>query len=79
MQVKQPEYNWPFSLPPVIRWGLEHVEVYVLSPILLYSTECLRNGKTSPLRLLWSPPLLAYERCCISRVVYIARNFWVIK
>jgi len=78
MQVEQPEYNWLLNIPPVIRRGPEHVEIYIHSPILLYSTQCLRNGKTSPLRLLSSPPSLAYERCCISRVGYIAENFRVI-
>ena len=72
MQVKQPEYSWPLNHPPVTRWGLEHVELYIHSPLLLYSTQCLRNGKTGSLRLLSSPTSLVYERCCISRVGYTA-------
>jgi hypothetical protein len=74
MQVKQPEYNWPLKLLLVTRWRLEHVELYIHSPIglLLYSTQCVRNGKPSPSGLLSSLPSLAYERCCISRVGYTA-------
>jgi hypothetical protein len=45
MQVEQPEYNWLLNIPPAIRRGPENVEFYNHSPILIYSTQCLRNGK----------------------------------